>query len=212
MNPAALRILVVDDHELFRAGLATLLRLTPDVEEVHELGTLAELVARIAEIRPDILLLDLKLERSATADIPRLAEMTRIIVVTATERVEDVLAAVRAGARGAVLKSSPVESLIEAIHAVAQGHVSLPPWLQARLVGELRQPSNDPLTAREREIATLVAAGLRNHEFAERLFISVVTVKTHLSSVFQKLGIRDRADLVLYAVRTGLIDVHEPKV
>jgi len=210
LSPSPLRILIVDDHELFRASLASLLRLTPDIEEVMELGTLAELDARIGEIRPDILLLDLQLERSAITDIPRLAEVARIIVVTASERVEDVLAAVRAGARGAVLKSSPVETLLEAIRAVADGNVSLPPWLQARLVGELRHPSDDPLTAREREIVCLVARGLRNHEVATRLFISIVTVKSHLSSVFQKLGVRDRADLVLYAVRAGLIDVHDP--
>jgi DNA-binding NarL/FixJ family response regulator len=211
LSAESLRVLIVDDHELFRAGLATLLRLTPGIQEVHELASLAELDARLAEIQPDVLLLDLQLERSAIADIPRLAEIVRIVVVTATERVEDVLAAVRAGARGAVLKSSPVESLVEAVHAVAAGHVSLPPWLQARLVGELRNPTDDPLTTREREIVTLVARGLRNSEVAARLFISVVTVKTHLSNVFQKLGVRDRSDLVLYAVRTGLIDVHEPK-
>jgi DNA-binding NarL/FixJ family response regulator len=212
LSSSPLRVLIVDDHELFRASLASLLRLRADIEEVTELGTLAELEARIAEIRPDILLLDLQLERSAIPDIPRFTEVAKVIVVTASERVDDVLAAVRAGARGAVLKSSPVETLLEAIRAVADGHVLLPPWLQARLVGELRHPSDDLLTTREREIVCLVARGLRNHEVAARLFISIVTVKSHLSHVFQKLGVRDRADLVLYAVRAGLIDVHEPKL
>jgi len=209
LSDAPLRILLVDDHELFRVGLATLLRLRPDVEEVAELGSLAELDARVNAFRPDVLLLDLQLERSAITDIPRLAAATLVIVVTASERPEDVLAAVRAGARGAVSKSDPVETLLEAIRAVADGHVWMPPALQARLVGELRNPNAELLTPREREIVRFVANGLRNSEVAAKLFISVVTVKTHLSNIFQKLGIRDRTDLVLYAARTGLIDIHK---
>ena len=209
MSDAPLRILLADDHELFRAGLASLLRLRADVEEVGELGTLAELDARVSAFRPDILLLDLQLERSALTDISRLAATTQVVVVTASERQEDVLAAVREGARGVVSKSDPVETLLDAIRAVADGHVWLPPALQARLVGELRNPSAELLTAREREIVRFVASGLRNSEVAAKLFISVVTVKTHLSNIFQKLGIRDRTDLVLYAARTGLIDIHK---
>ena len=122
---------------------------------------------------------------------------------------EQMLAAIRAGARGIVSKGAAADTLLQAMQVVARGEVWLSSALQTRLVGALVDPSAAQLTAREREIVRLVALGFRNAEIAAQLFISAVTVKTHLSRVFEKLGVRDRADLVLYAIRSGLIAVNE---
>jgi DNA-binding NarL/FixJ family response regulator len=207
----ALRILIADDHELFRDSLAVALRLKPGIAEVAETGLLAEVAKRIEEFRPDVLLLDLQMERPAITEIPAFAAQTRVVIVTSIEQPEPLIAAVRAGARGVVQKADAVDTLMAAIRVVANGEAWLNPALQARLIGALAGESADRLTPREREIVRLVALGLRNAEVAAKLYISAVTVKTHLARVFEKLGIRDRADLVLYAVRAGLIGVGEER-
>lgn len=207
----ALRILIADDHELFRESLAMLLRQKAEIAAAESVGTLAELAARLDDFRPDVVLLDLCMERPAVAEIPALALHTRVLVVTSTEHGDQLLAAVRAGARGVVGKGATVDTLMDAVRAVARGEVWLSSVLQARLVGALSEASSDRLTAREREVVRLVALGMRNAEIAAELFISAVTVKTHLGRVFDKLGVRDRGDLVLYAVRAGLIGVDEKK-
>jgi DNA-binding NarL/FixJ family response regulator len=149
------------------------------------------------------------MERSALSDVAGLAERIKVIVVTATERVEDALGAIRAGARGVVFKRFAIETLMMAIRAVMDGHVWMPPALQAEMTAHLHEPPGVVLTRREREIVRHVALGLRNAEVAQRLGITEVTVKTHLNNVFQKLGLRDRVELALYAVRTGIIGIHE---
>lgn len=204
-----MRVLIADDHELFRDSLALLVRSRPAMMEVETSAVLDGLVARVEEFQPDVLLLDLNMERPAITDIPALAARTHVIVVSSVEQSDQLLAAVRAGARGVVSKRDAVDTLMEAMAAVVDGHVWLSPALQSQLVGALTSPSPDRLTAREREIVRLVALGLRNAEVGAELFISGITVKTHLSRIFFKLGIRDRADLVRYAVRTGLIGVDE---
>jgi len=129
--------------------------------------------------------------------------------VTASEGVESALAAIRAGAKGIVFKRFAVETLMDAIRTVSSGQVFMPAALQTRLVGELREPSHEPLTPREREIVRHVAAGLRNSEIAAKLFISEDTVKTHLGNVFKKVGVRDRVQLTRYALRLGMVGVHD---
>jgi DNA-binding NarL/FixJ family response regulator len=208
----ALRILIADDHELFRESLLSLLRTKPEVAAAAAVGSLADLALRVVEFRADVLLLDLQMERPAIGEITALAALTRVVIVTASEQLDQILAAVQAGARGVVSKSAAADTLIRAMEVVARGEVWLSPALQSRLVGALVNPSPDRLTPREREIVRLVAFGLRNAEVAAELYISPVTVKTHLGRVFEKLGVRDRADLVLYAVRTGLIGVDEKKL
>ena len=186
-----------------------LLQCQPSITAVAGTGSLQGLVERVDEFRPDVLLLDLYMEQPVIAEIPALAARTRIIVVTAVEQSDQLLGAVRAGARGVVSKAAAVDTLMEALNAVSGGQVWLSPALQAQLVGSIASPSPDRLTTREREIVRLVALGLRNAEVAAQLFISAITVKTHLSRIFYKLGVRDRADLVLYAVRAGLIGINE---
>jgi DNA-binding NarL/FixJ family response regulator len=204
-----MRVAIADDHALFRQGLKSLLRLQPDVTVVAELERADALLSTLEQTPCDILLLDLQMERSAFVDIEVLAERVAIVVVTATERVEDALAALRAGARGLVFKRFAIETLMTAIHTVMEGHVWLPPALQAEMTARLREPTGVTLTRREREIVRHVALGSRNTEVAEKLQVTEGTVKTHLNNIFQKLGLRDRVELTLYAVRTGIIGVNE---
>jgi DNA-binding NarL/FixJ family response regulator len=156
-----------------------------------------------------VLLLDLHMERSAFVDIEMLAERVAVIVVTATERREDAIAALRAGARGLVFKRFALETLMTAIRTVVDGQVWFPPELQSEMAAQLREPPAAALTRREREIVRHVAIGLRNAEVADRLHVTEGTVKTHLNNIFQKLGLRDRVELALYAVRMGIIAANE---
>jgi DNA-binding NarL/FixJ family response regulator len=209
-NP--IRVIVADDHALFRQGLRSMLRLQPDVTVVAEVERASELLPVLERHRCDVLLLDLQMERNALADIETLAEHVAVVVVTANERSDDALAAIRAGARGVVFKRFAIETLMTAVRAVADGQVWMPPALQAAVAAGLRGPAAPSLTPREREIVRHVALGLRNAEVGLQLHISEVTVKTHINNIFQKLGIRDRVELVLYAVRTGIIGVHERRL
>ncbi len=137
-------------------------------------------------------------------DIENLAGVTRVIVLTASERIEDGLAAIRLGARAIVQKRFAVETLMEAIRSVQEGLVWMPATLQTELAAQLRSAPAVKLTARESEVVRCVALGMRNAEIAERCQISEATVKTHINNIFQKLDVRDRVELTRYAFRTGL--------
>jgi DNA-binding NarL/FixJ family response regulator len=204
-----IRTIIADDHALFRQGLRLVLDLEPDVEVVAEVERAAELASTVRAVPCDLLLLDLQMERSSLDDIERLSKEVGIVVLTASERTEDALLAVRLGARAVVQKRFASETLIDAMRAAVEGLTWLPPALQAELAKQWREPVAKTLTRREREIVRLVALGLRNAEIAKRLFISEVTVKTHLNNIFQKLSVRDRIGLVRYAIRVGLAGVHE---
>ena len=209
--PETLRIAIADDHALFRQGLKSMLALSPDVVVVGETDRADGLAPMLDAAPCDILLLDLQMDRSSLIEIGSLAARVKVIVVTASELPEDALTAIRAGASGLVFKRFAIETLMDAIQAVAAGQVWMPPALQARIALELREPARDPLTPREREIVRHVALGMRNAEVGKKLFISEDTVKTHLNNIFQKLGVRDRVQLTLYAIRIGLIAVHEAR-
>jgi len=204
-----LRLVLADDHALFRAGLQSLLKHEPDVCIAAETDRIDELPALLERTPADILLLDLQMERSSLPEVEALAARIAVVVVTASELVGDALAAIRMGARAVVLKRFAVETLMDAIRSVAAGEVWMPPSVQGELAARLRSPSSNPLSAREEEVVRHVALGLRNAEVAKRLFISEQTVKTHLNNVFQKLGIQDRVELTVYAIRNGIIGVHE---
>jgi two-component system NarL family response regulator len=206
---APLRIVIADDHALFRQGLRTMLRRRPEVAVVGDVERLADLGPLLTRTACDVLLLDLQMERNALGEIPRLAAVTRVVVVTASEHPSNALAALKAGASAVVFKRFAVETLIEAIRAVREGYVWLPPSLQAEVRTRAFAKSAERLSAREAEVVRFVALGLRNHEIAERLGISETTVKTHLNNVFHKLAMRDRVDLARYAIRVGLIGVDE---
>ncbi|HSR56659.1 MAG TPA: response regulator transcription factor [Candidatus Binataceae bacterium] len=200
----SIRLIIADDHALFRGGLKSLLRRQRDMRVVGEVETADALAEAVASTACDILLLDLQMERWAISDIATLASLTKVIVLTASESTENAVAAMRFGARAFVQKRFAVQTLIEAIRAVADGSVWMPPALQAEIAAQWNSASNQ-LTPRETEIVRLVAAGQRNAEVAQRLSIAEATVKTHLNKIFQKLALRDRVELTLYALRHGIV-------
>jgi DNA-binding NarL/FixJ family response regulator len=139
------------------------------------------------------------------ADIEQLSRSTKVLVLTASERVDDAILALRMGARGIVQKRFAIETLMQAIRAVADGQIWMPPELQTEITAQWIAPAEKQLTSREAEIVRYVATGLRNAEVAEKLSISENTVKTHLNNIFHKLGLRDRVEVALYAIRHGWI-------
>lgn len=207
--PRPIRVVIADDHALFRQGLKSMLKLEPDIAIVADVERVADLAPTLAGVSCDVLLLDLQMERSALPDIESLSRRARVVVVTASEQSGDALAALRAGARAVVFKRFAVESLMDAVRAVVEGHVWMPPALQAELTTRMLEPAAEALSSREREIARLVALGLRNAEVARKLSITEATVKTHLNNIFQKLNVRDRVELTRHAIRVGLIGVNE---
>ena len=206
---APVRIVIADDHALFRQGLKSMLMLQPDVVVTADVERVSDLFSTLATIPCDILLLDLQMDRSTLSDIEGFSRRVRVVVVTASEQPNEAIAALRAGARAVVLKRFAIETLMDAVRAVMEGHVWMPPALQAQLVPRMLEPANDVLSSREIEIVRFVALGLRNAEVAQRLSITEGTVKTHLNNVFQKLKIRDRVELARYAIRVGLIGADE---
>jgi DNA-binding NarL/FixJ family response regulator len=176
---------------------------------VGEAETAAALMATVAETNCDILLLDLQMERWALDDIRQLASRTKVVVLTASESVENAIAAMRLGARAVVQKRFAVQTLVEAIRAVAEGFVWMPPALQAEVASQWSSSASRLLTSRETEIVRQVATGLRNVEIAERLAITEATVKTHLNNIFDKLKMRDRVELTVYALRSGLVSAQD---
>lgn len=198
-----IRLIIADDHQLFRQGLRLLLKSEPEVAIVGETDRADELPALLDRTPCDQLLLDLQMERNALADIDSLARRVPVIVLTASEVPADAVAAVRKGAQAVVFKRFAVETLMDAIRMVAQGGVWLPASLQTHMAARLRSPSATALSPREEEIVRYVAQGLRNGEIAKNLAISEETVKTHLSRIFRKVGVRDRVELALFANRSG---------
>lgn len=203
----AIRLIIADDHAIFRQGLKSILRFQNEVEVVAEVGRAGDLETVLAATPCDVLLLDLQMERWMTDDIQRLAQIATVVVLTASERNTDAIGAIRMGARAVVQKRFAVETLMEAIRAAKDGLVWMPPELQAELATQWERTEND-LTSREREIVRYVAMGMRNAEVASKLAITEGTVKKHLNNIFQKLDIRDRVEVALYAMRSGLVNPH----
>lgn len=204
-----LRAILADDHALFRQGLKLLLEQESDVQVVAEVERASDLARVVAESEADLIVLDLQMERWSLGEIPSLATSLGVVVLTASERPEDALAALKLGARAVVHKRFAVDTLIDALRAAAEGLVWLPPSIQSVLASEWQAPRGSALTTREQEVVRQVALGFKNAEIAERLFISEVTVKTHINNIFQKLGLRDRVDLVRHAIRQGVVAANE---
>jgi two-component system, NarL family, nitrate/nitrite response regulator NarL len=211
------RILVADDHAIFRDGLRKLLEGADDVTIIGEASNGNECVKMLAKLKPDILLLDLRMpEKDGLGVLEEInfdSASTRVIVLTAAEDDRDVVRAMRLGARGVVLKQSASDLLLKSIRKVNDGEI----WLDNRMTAEVidafkksseaGQRREKPLLSdREKEIVQLVAQGFRNREIGEKLFISEQTVKNHLHNIFDKLGVSDRLELALYAIHHRLID------
>jgi two-component system NarL family response regulator len=201
-----LRLIIADDHALFRQGLKSLLQLQADTQVVAEIESADDVEAVVSDTDSDVLLLDLQMDRWMMEDIARLSRLTNVIVLTASESAENGVRALRLGAKGVVQKRFAIETLMMAVRSVAEGMVWMPPTVQTEFARQ-ESSSGKELTPRESEIVRYVASGLRNIEVAERLSITESTVKTHLNNIFQKLGLRDRLELTHYAIKTGMVAV-----
>lgn len=216
----SVRVLVADDQQLVRAGFSQLLSRDQNIEVVGEAENGREAVDKARELEPDVVLMDIRMPAmdglEATRRIvgdPR-SPNTRVLVLTTFELDEYVFEALRLGASGFLLKDIAPDELRNAVHVVASGESLLSPSVTSRLIAEYTEKAGRPplddtplkaLTDREREVLSLVAEGMANHEIGERLFISPATAKTHVSRVMTKLGAHDRAQLVVIAYETGLV-------
>ncbi len=212
-----IRILIADDHLLFRDGLHGLLDALPDTEVVGEAATGDEAVARATVLQPDVILMDIKMPGlngiAATREILAANPQIGILVVTMFEDDDSVFAAMRAGARGYLLKAASHEELLRAIRGVSNGEAIFGPGIARRLIGFFAGPRAAPPTAprafpelsdREDEIVRLIAQGRSNYEIADQLALSVKTVQNHVSNIFGKLQVADRAQAVIRARQAGL--------
>lgn len=210
-----LRILVVDDQPLVREGLVVLLERVPGLDIVGSADGGRHALALVASLRPDVVLLDLRMPDldgvAVTEWITSHHPDVGVLALTTYADDRSLFAALRAGARGYLTKDATIDEIVTALHAVAGGATTLAPQAQARVVGAAlghernpRSDAPDGLTPREREVLTLMADGLRNDEIAIRLRISTATVKTHVNNIFGKIGAVDRGQAVAYAYRTGL--------
>jgi len=213
----AIRILVADDHAIFRDGLRRLLEAADDVQIVGEASNGVECTKMLAKLKPDILLLDLRMPEKDGLGVLEEVNFdslpTRVIVLTAAEDDRDVVRAMRLGARGVVLKQSASDLLLKSIRKVHDGEIWLDNRMTAEVIDAFKKSSESGqrrekplLSDREKEIVQLVAQGFRNREIGEKLFISEQTVKNHLHNIFDKLGVSDRLELALYAIHHRLID------
>ncbi|SFF56920.1 two component transcriptional regulator, LuxR family [Actinacidiphila alni] len=214
-----IRVLLVDDQMLVRAGFRALLDAQSDIEVVGEAADGEEALRLVREVTPDAVLMDIRMPLldglAATrriTDDPALAEV-RVVVLTTFELDEYVFEAIRAGASGFLVKDTEPEELLRAVRAVVEGDALLSPGVTRRLIAEFAARSKEPaeavgldqLTEREREVMALVGIGLSNEEIARRLVVSPLTAKTHVSRAMVKLGARDRAQLVVMAYESGLV-------
>lgn len=204
-----LRLLLVDDHPVVRAGLAGMLSAEDDLTVVGEAGDGEEAVALAERLVPDVVLMDLRMPRldgaSATERILASHPHIRVLVLTTYDTDGDIVRAVEAGATGYLLKDTPRADLADAVRAAARGETVLAPPVAARLVNRVRAPADPALTQREVEVLAAVARGLSNAAVGRELYIGEATVKTHLIRIFGKLGVDDRTAAVTEAYRLGLL-------
>ncbi|HMF82482.1 MAG TPA: response regulator transcription factor [Acidimicrobiia bacterium] len=216
-----IRVVIVDDHALFRRGLDLVLSEEPDIKVVGEAADGIEAVHRAEEIAPDVVVMDVRMPRSTGIEAARRIRErlpdTKVIMLTVSDSEEDLYAAVKAGASGYLLKEISIEELADAVRAVARGHSLISPSMASKLLSEFnalvqqaeeRQRSLLPsLTDRELDVLKLVAKGLSNREISEELYISENTVKNHVRNILEKLHLHSRMEAVVYAMREKLLDV-----
>jgi DNA-binding NarL/FixJ family response regulator len=221
-----IRIVLADDHPIVRDGLKKMLRLETDIEVVGEASDGREALEQVQMHEPDVLLLDLRMPNldglSALQTLQHINRKTRVIILTASEDKNEFVQAMKLGCSGIVLKQTAPELIVKSIRKVNDGEIWLDSHTTAAVMRQFATHTGDshhsssssptgskgrersPLSAREREIVSLVAQGYKNKEMAEKMFISEQTVKNHLHNIFDKLGVSDRLELALYAIHKGL--------
>ena len=209
----AIRVLIVDDHQLFRRGVSSLLAGREDIEVVGEANNGAEAVERARELMPDVVLMDIKMPGldglAATKQLKAEMPYVRIMMLTVSETDEDLFEAIKAGASGYLLKNVDPDHLVASVLQVQRGEVPIAPTMAAKILRELTAPAESSiqaLTARERQVLELLSGGLANKEIAFTLKISENTVKNHLRNILEKLHLQNRVQAALYAVRMGLTE------
>jgi DNA-binding NarL/FixJ family response regulator len=215
----SVRVLVADDQELVRSGLTMILDAQPDIEVVGEAADGREAVSLARELRPDVCLFDVRMPELDGIEATRMLagsdvdDPIPVVVITTFDLDEYVHGALKAGARGFLLKDAGPELLVQAIHSAANGDALIAPNITARLLAAFsaspadapRVHPSEPLTAREEEVLARVASGRTNSEIADELFISLSTTKTHLASLMSKLGARNRVELAMWAYETNRV-------
>ena len=214
------RVLVVDDHALFRRGIVTVLANQENISVVGEAVNGLEAIAKVEELAPDVILMDLNMPQcsglEATQALQAKAPHVNILVLTVSDNEADLFAAIKFGATGYILKNTEPEELIQAIYHIAQGGVIISPVMAIKLLAEFRDSGSgakaektadekDNMSPREDEVLQLVAQGATNKEIADSLFISENTVKTHLRNIMDKLHLANRSQAAAYAVKRGLV-------
>jgi DNA-binding NarL/FixJ family response regulator len=204
-----IRLLIADDHPVVRDGLRGMLSIQPDFEIVGEASTGAEAITFAQQLQPHVVLMDLRMPigdgATAIAQIKTRYPDINILVLTTYDSDADILRAIEAGATGYLLKDAPREELFRAIRSTARGESVLTPTVASRLMGRMRAPAEEALSAREIEVLSLVARGANNKEAARQLHISEATVKSHLIHIFAKLGVNDRTQAVTTAMQRGIV-------
>ncbi|MFI6479001.1 response regulator [Nonomuraea sp. NPDC050663] len=212
-----IRVLIADDQELVRTGFQMILDAQPDMEVVSAVSDGAAAVAEARRLRPDVCLLDIRMPKLDGLEVTRLlagpgvTDPLRVVIVTTFDLDEYVYGALRSGATGFLLKDSGPTLLLEAIRAAAHGDALVSPSVTVRLLQHLAQPAaprplDEPLTDRELDVVRLIARGRTNQEVAAELFVSLSTVKTHLGSIFTKLGARNRVEIAAWAWESGVVN------
>jgi DNA-binding NarL/FixJ family response regulator len=211
------RVVVADDQTVVREGIVMLLGLLPGIEVVGAVCDGEEAVRAVAELAPDVVLMDLRMPRCDGAEATRRIRAeypgTQVVVLTTFADDESLFPALRAGARGYLTKDAGGDEIVRAVRDVMSGDAGLSPSVQRRLLERLSEPEPQParveapdgLTARETEVLVLIAEGLSNQEIARRLHVSTATVKTHINNLFAKTGVNGRAQAVRYAYGKGLV-------
>ncbi|NBE51345.1 response regulator [Streptomyces boluensis] len=213
MTSDRITLLIVDDHPVVRDGLRGMFAAADGFEVLGEAADGVEAVRLTGELDPDVVLMDLRMPGgggvAAIMELTRAGARAKVLVLTTYDTDSDTLPAIEAGATGYLLKDAPRDELFTAVRAAAEGRTVLSPAVASRLVSRVRAPGGapgkEPLSAREREVLALVAKGTPNREIARELFISEATVKTHLTHLYAKLGVKDRAAAVATAYDRGIL-------
>lgn len=210
----AIRVMLIDDHEMVRLGLKSYLNLQPDVEVVAEAGDGEEGLIKALDVKPDVVVMDLVMPKmngvEATLALLKEWPQAQIVILTSYLDNEKIYPVLEAGARGYMLKTSSADEILSAIRKVARGEYAIETEVEKKVEHHKRYPDlHEDLTAREREILTLLAKGYDNQRIADESFISLKTVKTHVSNILSKLEVSDRTQAVVYAFQHGLVPQDE---